>query len=504
MLSRSNLKSYYKISQKLASRPPATKVTSSSANAEFELPQQKKRQKTQHAARRDQDSVSISNHCPSDGMPISLLSFPFDIVDLILHQISDMNALICLSHTCSLLHNLCRRIFLCGLGILSPGFPSTVIRLHGDIPLLAVSIATSPGILDRQAHLEVDIFHLIEFHAEICNLIASNDILSLRIEFCSDDRLLLRDGFALFALLSAFTSLRPCCVTIEIRRSSNIDTPPQHTFRRTRPRLAQHVSKKLDELYLKARDLMNVILFLEVDLELFCTPKLRKLLPVLLETASACEVVVHCPTEVDCQKALYLLNCPDMEKLKVIVRDSSPIYVPDGLPLRHPKLDDITLLNAPIGPVELGHCNPARLLCLPPLKAVTISANYSGWNMSDMSHLHSLEIQSVTTTVRPPNSYRYCNAVRSIVRTMGASDHFRFSAEFFLIISFPVDLTRHTNSFYRGERLQCICDPQDSDALIPCIQALHLEVDILDNDLYVSILSLGPSYAVLIQLNTIS
>ncbi|KAF8955515.1 hypothetical protein BDZ97DRAFT_1764794 [Flammula alnicola] len=486
MSSNASLKDYWRSSRKptnntLKQRTVVSPVTSLAKVSTS----REKRQKVNNARSLQQDPHSTLP-TPSEKQTFPLLSLPFELVLLVLHHISDLKALISLSHTCSTLRSPCGKLYLRDQGVIPAQSSYTVVRLRSDVLPVAVSILTSLTNLFKATDyvsLEVDIFCLVEFQVEICNFISRSNICDFVVQFCHDDQHhAAMDYFIRFALISALASLHSC-VSFKIRQT---DQDEASTVRAP-IRLSHSAPNNHEALYPTMLESMNHFFFLEFHLDFFSTPFLRKMLPVLLQAASACEVVVDCPTQRACRDVFTLLQCPAMEKLEIIVRDSSPILVPNHFALRHPNLKDLGLLNRVGSRVEVNYNNFGHLN-LPSLTRIAISGNYATWTMLDVSSLSSLEIRPVAIVVRPANSYKYCEAVQSLIRVMQASSSLQFPTGFILTMSFPVDLMKHTNSFFQGQRLQCTCSPGTKDAPILNVKTLELDVDRFDRKLFLTFL----------------
>lgn len=125
-------------------------------------------------------------------------------------------------------------------------------------------------------------------------------------------------------------------------------------------------------------------------------------------------------------------------------------------------------------------------------EAVRITANYTGWTMSNASYLYFFKIWPLATIIWPASVYStYCTAVQALIQIIKLSNYFQFALDFILTISFSVKLLKHAS---QSGCLQCLCSISHKNISLSNILILDLEVDILNISLFMSNLLLNNSF----------
>ncbi|KDR74672.1 hypothetical protein GALMADRAFT_141028 [Galerina marginata CBS 339.88] len=422
------------------------------------------------------------------------LSLPLDLVLEVLQYAFQAGSLISLARTCRTLRSQGYRTFLCLLRVIRQESCYTSVHLEGNIPFFAVFILTSFQGLDLGSQekksglrLQIDLFNLVEFNDEICKFALMHKISSVTIQFHSHDQHLLRDDTIMLTLISMLTAIDSFS-SINIWKVVAEPASPETRRSRSSRNNTQDLrpsAKTTGVLHGQVLKAMKDILFLNIHADFFHSPALRTLLPSFLRGASICEVDLECSNMAICADILSLLDCPSMERFSLVVWDPAPVLLPAAFFDRHRCLESLRLLS------HVGRTNAQQkkrrsvVLLLPStLKSAQISANYSGWKMDDVSSLSSFEIQPLTKTVQPHQTY--CDAVNLLLQVMQMSSHLQFSDEFILTLSFPARLTRHIRVSTEDRDRQCKCMPiPPHQAPIRNILSLKLEIDILCDDSFV-------------------
>ncbi|KDR68952.1 hypothetical protein GALMADRAFT_145969 [Galerina marginata CBS 339.88] len=422
--------------------------------------------------------------------PVQLTSLPFDIMLMLLGCIAAeggaRTSLISLSQTCNTLRLQCCHLYLCEVGVITPGSDFTTLKLLDDIPPIAIAILMGLTALQdgRNFCLELDPFHLVELNHQICSFISQCAISSFCLQFCATDQYLLGDSRISSALISVIGSLGSCCVSITFQKIFGYSDRACSPFRLPLVGISNH-----GDPHAVILPFMDNLLVCKLDTGFFCTPSLRLILPLFLQGGSVFDLFINCPTTNAYNHTLSLIRFPRLETFSATVYDLAPIFLPDCFSLRHRFLENLTLINSVGRTCSLwSDADIGRVLQLPRLKTARISANYNECTMQDASVLTCLHIQPVAYTA-PPHSAAFCGAVRSLRMTLSSIGILQFSNDFKLIIDFPLRLTRHIWLSGHNGTFDCSCVPGGGDGVpraIHNVKTLELSIDSFDDDFYVS------------------
>lgn len=397
---------------------------------------------------------------------VSLEDLPLELVLDVLHFCSP-DDILSLGQTSHGLRRICCNPYLYRTGlVIKNGNSAANIRLVGQpVSPFAVAFLCDMDVGALRISLICDVFHTLSFSSDIIQFLRSHSIQTLEI-LCLEDELNILEvpsfSATIHNILATITT-SPCrrvSFTAHSERITRTLPTPCHT--NLGPSSSHHLTPKsmesitelrLSSVFSRVGSLWNILLcFLQL---------------------SPIEVVsLDCEGSEDPWRILQSMTVPDLEALSLVTRGHPLPKFPNSFGKLHPKLKFLLIRSWDI-PHSLQF--PSMHLSLPPLSHLTISSNYSSFDIQSIAELSRLSITSFMS-VPVPEGRGYCDVVESLTRALRSStssQHFPMTLT--VSFTFPRHLDAHIRFCEENPIYQCSCSPLSKKSN-PLKNIRHIEV----------------------------
>jgi len=381
--------------------------------------------------------------------------------------------------------------------IIPNGLDQATVSLQGHIPSNVLHLLTSFSVVaprTQEILLDCDIFNLVKFVQDLCRFTAANSVTRLRLTYPRQGypNYVLDNGlvpYAVLSLLASFYQPGRAQKSIEIRPSD-----VQHAFP-DQDLQAHHCQSKVPRsctpaykrLYRRAAQAVHSLSSARIHSSFLLLPSPLPMSSLLLCSKSMSAFTLECHTVDQCDLLLPLINFPALEAFSLRVEDHNGIKMPPGFFRRHGKLELLRLHNFSSQP---GHGYPLDLSHLPALTHMALSSNFASWNIAKASTLAYLHVSPLTFLGTPPDTPRYCSAVRELCILIQGSSNAHLPDKFTLHIAFPYKLSNHVQftSASFPPSFPCLCASVGPRHSIPRVKSLEVSIDLFDQHTYVSVI----------------
>ena len=384
---------------------------------------------------------------------------------------------------------MCSSLYLRRIGIIKDGNSSTQVCFVGKLALhSAVSFLHDLDLRTPRLSLICDLFHASTFLSDIIHFLKNHPIRALEMLFLDDELDILENPAFSDVIRSILGAFAPTCEQVSF-------VPHIRHVTRTLPSPSQlnlgpgpSVASRLTPIIRRA---IGSVTEFRLSSAFSCFGHLWNIFALFLQSSSIEIVSLDCRTSAESCSILQSMVLPSLQMLSIVTHDNGLPLIPASFIRHHPRLKTASLLNLHSWDAPDSLCLTPTHLSLPALSHLTISSNYSSFEIQDIS---SFEIQDISRlsrldvvsfiTLPVPGNRGYCDVVESLTRAVRYSS---CSSRFLTIsFTFPRLLDAHIRFCKENPIYRCSCSPLSlRGRLLKNIRNVEICVDVLSGEFVV-------------------
>jgi hypothetical protein len=374
---------------------------------------------------------------------------------------------------------ICSYPYLCRIGIIiKNGNDAVDMRLVGQpFSPSAVAFLREVNLGFPRLSLICDLFHASSFSSDILRFLQNHSIQGLELLFFEDELDILEDFSFSVIVHNILMAIPSTCERVSFNAHGG-------QILRILPRRRHTISSSFRPTrHLKVRKRMALVTEFRLSSVFSRVGPLWRIISRFLQISAIEAVSLDCDTPGDPWRILQSMVVPRLEMLSIITHgDKLPVF-PNSFNKFHPRLKFLSILDLHSWDTLHSLRLPLMHLSLPALSHLTISSNFSGFEIQDIMELSRLNIISFMTIPVPENR-GYCEVVESLTqalrRSTVSSQH--FSTSLTVSFTFPRFLDAHIRFCEENPIYRCSCSPLSMKGrLVKNLRSIEIRADVLSD-----------------------